>query len=140
MQRQPSDRRAFLKQAASTGLLVSSGVVAQAFLQGGSVHAKQLIDARPLIAHASSWSSWEDLGGIITSGPAAASWSSGRLDCFAKGTDNAMWHKWFDGGWSGWESLGGVIDNAPAAVSWGRNRIDCFARGMNNHMWHKWWG
>lgn len=87
-----------------------------------------------------TWSGWEDLGGIITSGPAVSSWASNRLDCFVKGTDNAMWHKWWDGSsWSGWESLGGVIDDNPAAVSWGPNRIDCFARGMNNHMWHKWW-
>jgi len=86
------------------------------------------------------WNGWEDLGGIITAGPAVSSWASNRLDCFAKGADNAMWHKWWDGAhWSGWESLGGVIDGAPAAVSWGANRIDCFARGMDNHMWHKWW-
>lgn len=87
-----------------------------------------------------SWSSWENLGGIITSGPAAASWSANRLDCFARGQNNHMWHKWWDGTrWSGWEDLGGLIDSAPAAVSWGPNRIDCFARGMDNHMWHKWW-
>lgn len=87
-----------------------------------------------------AWSNWEDLGGIITSGVGAASWAENRLDCFVKGTDNAMWHKWWDGhGWSGWESLGGVIDDAPGAVSWGRGRIDCFVRGMNNAMWHKWW-
>jgi hypothetical protein len=58
---------------------------------------------------------------------------------FVKGSDNALWHKWFDGGWSGWESLGGVIDNTPAAVSWSLSRIDCFARGMDNAMWHRWW-
>src|SRR5919197_5715004 len=27
------------------------------------------------------WSGWEDLGGIITSGPAVASWAANRLDC-----------------------------------------------------------
>jgi hypothetical protein len=86
------------------------------------------------------WSGWEDLGGVITSGVGAASWAANRLDCFAKGTDNHMWHKWWNGtAWSGWEDLGGVIDGTPAAVSWGPNRIDCFVRGMDNHMWHKWW-
>jgi len=86
------------------------------------------------------WSGWEDLGGIITSGPAVASWAANRLDCFAKGQNNHMWHKWWNGAaWSGWEDLGGVIDDAPAAVSWGPNRIDCFVRGMNNHVYHKWW-
>jgi hypothetical protein len=87
-----------------------------------------------------SWHGWEDLGGIITAGPAVSSWGLNRLDCFVKGADNAMYHKWWNGSaWSGWENLGGIIDNAPAAVSWGPNRIDCFARGMNNHMFHKWW-
>ena len=64
-----------------------------------------------------------------------------RLDCFARGTDNHMWHKWWDGAaWSGWEDLGGDHRlDAPAAVSWGPNRIDCFVRGTDNHMWHKWW-
>lgn len=85
-----------------------------------------------------TWFGWEDLGGIITSAPAVASWAANRLDCFVKGADNHMWHKWWDGSqWSRWEDLGGVIDDAPAAVSWGQNRIDCFARGMDNHMWHK---
>jgi hypothetical protein len=86
------------------------------------------------------WSGWEDLGGVLTSGVGAASWAANRLDCFAKGQNNHMWHKWWDGSaWSGWEDLGGVIDGTPAAVSWGPNRIDCFVRGMDNHMWHKWW-
>jgi peptidoglycan hydrolase-like protein with peptidoglycan-binding domain len=84
------------------------------------------------------WHGWESLGGVLTSSPAVSSWASGRLDCFGRGTDNALWHKWFSGGWSGWESLGGVLTSAPAAVSWGPNRIDVFARGTDNALWHKW--
>jgi hypothetical protein len=87
-----------------------------------------------------TWIGWEDLGGIITAGPAVSSWGPNRLDCFVKGGDNALYHKWWDGSaWRGWENLGGRIDGAPTAVSWGPNRIDVFARGMNNHMYHKWW-
>ncbi|WP_219722163.1 S8 family serine peptidase [Deinococcus planocerae] len=103
----------------------------------GIIRAKAAYDAvvRPQV-----WSGWEDLGGIITAGPAVASWAPNRLDCFVKGSDNHMHHKWWDGTrWRGWEDLGGVIDDNPAAVSWGPNRIDCFARGMDNHLWHKWW-
>ena len=86
------------------------------------------------------WSGWENLGGVIIAAPAVSSWSANRLDCFVRGTDNAMWHKWWDGAaWRGWESLGGVLFSAPAAVSWGANRIDCFVRGTDNAMWHKWW-
>ncbi|HEV7505817.1 MAG TPA: hypothetical protein VGS07_12985 [Thermoanaerobaculia bacterium] len=111
-----------------------------------------------------NWSVWEDLGGILTSGPAAASWQEGRLDCFVRGTNNHMFHKWFsDSAWSGWEDLGGPpappvnalrrslvnttdptlysqqLASAPAVVSWGPNRIDCFARGVDQHLWHRWW-
>jgi hypothetical protein len=110
------------------------------------------------------WSDWEDLGGTLASAPAAASWQENRLDCFARGTNNHMLHKWWDGSaWSDWEDLGGPpapgvisplqqpaapainpfgqqLTSAPAAVSWGPNRIDCFGRGKDGHMWHKWWG
>jgi peptidoglycan hydrolase-like protein with peptidoglycan-binding domain len=83
---------------------------------------------------------WESLGGIITSAPDAASWAANRLDVFARGTDNALWHRWWDGSaWRGWESLGGVITSNPGAVSWGSNRIDVFARGTDNALWHRWW-
>ncbi|HEX5407877.1 MAG TPA: hypothetical protein VFX16_36895 [Pseudonocardiaceae bacterium] len=86
------------------------------------------------------WSGWEDLGGVIVTGPTVSSWAHNRLDVFATGTDNHLWHKWWNGtNWSGWENLGGTIIDNPAAVSWGPNRIDVFARGTDNHLWHKWW-
>jgi glycosyltransferase involved in cell wall biosynthesis len=91
-----------------------------------------------IINQESPWSRWEPLGGVLTSGPGACSWSPGRVDVFVRGTDNALWHKWFSGGWSGWESLGGVLTSDPAAVSWGANRIDVFVRGTDNALWHKW--
>ena len=43
---------------------------------------------------------WEPLGGVLASGPAAAAWSAGRLDVFVRGTDNQLWHKWYDGSWN----------------------------------------
>jgi len=93
-----------------------------------------------LYGRRSRWSGWEKLGGVLTSGIGVSSWAANRLDCFVRGTDNAMWHKWWNGSnWSGWENLGGVLTSAPAAVSWGPNRIDTFVRGTDNAMWHKWW-
>ncbi|MDF2520496.1 MAG: hypothetical protein K0R84_1124 [Clostridia bacterium] len=86
------------------------------------------------------WSQWEDLGGILTSGPAVASWQANRLDVFGRGQNNHLWHKWWDGSrWSEWEDLGGILTSAPEAVSWGFNRIDVFGRGQNQSLWHKWW-
>jgi hypothetical protein len=51
---------------------------------------------------------WESLGGILTSEIDCVSWGSNRIDCFVRGTDNAMHHRWWDGQrWGAWESLGG---------------------------------
>ena len=87
-----------------------------------------------------TWHEWEAFDGAIASAPAAASWEENRIDCFARGTDASLMHKWWDGsGWSGWESLGGAFKNAPGAVSWGPNRIDVFVRGMEDNLWHMWW-
>jgi hypothetical protein len=85
------------------------------------------------------WRAWESLEGVLSSSPDVCSWAPGRLDVFARGMDNALWHRWYDGGWSGWESLGGVITSDPASVSWDNGRIDVFARGTDNALWHKWY-
>jgi repeat uncharacterized protein DUF346 len=83
---------------------------------------------------------FESLGGRITSGPDATSWGADRLDVFARGSDNGLWHAWLDGGgWRGWESLGGVLDSDPAVIAWGPNRLDVFVRGTDKALWHKWW-
>jgi C1A family cysteine protease len=108
----------------------------------GSVNRFPMYGINDVVAPATQphWSGWEDLGGVILSGATAASWAANRLDVFATGTDNGMWHRWWDGvAWRGWESLGGVVEDTPAAVSWGPNRIDCFVRGTDNALWHKWW-
>ena len=81
------------------------------------------------------WTAAESLGGALTSQPAVASGAAGRYDVFARGTDNAVWHKWFSGGkWSGWQSLGQVASSSPAAAAWGAGRLDVFVRGINNQL------
>ena len=86
------------------------------------------------------WKGFESLGGIITTAPHAVCWGKNRIDIFARGTDNALYHKWWDGNqWGGWESLGGVITSDPVAVSWGPNRLDVFAKGTDGAMYHRWW-
>src|SRR5262245_50700609 len=86
------------------------------------------------------WGGWESLGGVILEQPECVSWGTNRIDCFARGTDQAMYHRWWDGSaWGGWENLGGIILDQPNCVSWGANRIDCFARGTDQAMYHLWW-
>jgi hypothetical protein len=84
---------------------------------------------------------WESLGGDIMGKVSVVSWGSGRLDLFARGTNNAILHKYFDGAnWgpsSGWESLGGATTGDISAVSWGPGRLDLFIRGTDLMVYHK---
>jgi hypothetical protein len=66
------------------------------------------------------WSSWESLGGTVTSAPTTAAWGPNRLDVFALGQSRDLLHRWWNGTrWGGWESLGGTLTSQPSAVSWG---------------------
>jgi len=86
-----------------------------------------------------SWQGWEGLGGIITSKPSAVSWAANRIDVVARGTDSAMYHRWWDGStWNGWESLGGDCQSGPAICSWGSGRLDTFVVGTDHQLYHKW--
>jgi hypothetical protein len=63
-----------------------------------------------------------------------------RLDVFARGADNELWSKHWDGlQWGQWKKRGGFFNSAPAAVSWGDDRIDVFVWGQDNHVGHLWY-
>jgi len=89
------------------------------------------------------WSNWESLGGVLTSAPSAVNWryapTAVQLHVFARGADNALWHKWYAGGWSDWESRDGVLTSGPSAVSFYTGRLDVFVRGADNALWHRWY-
>jgi len=87
------------------------------------------------------WQPWESLGdppGEVITGVGACSWAANRLDAFATGTDDALWHLWYNGSWQPWESLGGNLTSDPAAVSWSPGVIDVFARGPDLALRHIW--
>ena len=80
------------------------------------------------------------LGGQIIGEPDATTWGGGRIDVVARGTDNAVWHRWYDGGnWGPWESLGGGSFFSPSTVSWGGGRLDVFVTGTDQQLWQKAW-
>ncbi|MBJ7600934.1 aryl-sulfate sulfotransferase [Candidatus Nephthysia bennettiae] len=82
---------------------------------------------------------WQPLGGVLTSRPAAASWSPDRLDAFVRGSDQQTWHIWSSNGqWSGWEPLGGSLTSGPGVASWSAGRLDVFVRGSDQQLWHQW--
>ncbi|MBI4583278.1 MAG: hypothetical protein HY717_04565, partial [Planctomycetes bacterium] len=89
--------------------------------------------------------SWERFAISAKHGPAAASWGPGRLDLFVVGSDDAVYHKWFQGGWypspvetDSWERFAISAKHGPAAASWGPGRLDLFVVGSDDAVYHKW--
>ncbi len=84
---------------------------------------------------------FQPMGGRLTTEPVAANNNDGRIEVFARGTDNALWHIWQtapSNGWGGWASLGGVITSTPALISNADGRLEAFARGTDGAVWHIW--
>jgi hypothetical protein len=88
----------------------------------------------------------DDIAGIrslYSYPPAAVSWAANRLDIFGLGTDEAMYHKAWDGSsWrpsiTDWERLGGILRSPQSVASWAANRLDIFGLGTDKAMYHKW--
>ena len=55
-----------------------------------------------------------------------------------QGTDQQVWHRWFDGSqWNGWEPLGGQTNNDPAVASWSPGRLDIYVRNLDGTLGHR---
>jgi hypothetical protein len=80
-----------------------------------------------------NWANWESLQGVLLGAPSVAAWGPHRLDIFVRGTDNSLWHIWFDGttGWHAWEYLGGILISQPLVVSSAAYLLDIFVLGLN---------
>jgi hypothetical protein len=90
------------------------------------------------------WNQWENLCAsphpncAITSGPDVASWAANRLDIFAAGAGNKMFHRvWTGTAWGPWEDMGGFLTADPGVVSWAGRRVDVFVRGANNFLYYR---
>ncbi|TIN97543.1 MAG: hypothetical protein E5Y06_04685 [Mesorhizobium sp.] len=86
-------------------------------------------------------SGWQPMGGKLTTEAVAGNNKDGRIEVFARGTDNALWHIWQtapNNGWGGWASLGGIITSTPAVISNADGRLEAFARGADGALWHIW--
>lgn len=83
---------------------------------------------------------WTDLGGTLAGKPFAIKNSDGRIEAFARGQDNTLWHIYqtSPGGtqWSAWSSLGGTLNSNPVAAINTDGTLDVFAIGPNNALWH----
>jgi Repeat of unknown function (DUF346) len=113
----------------------------------GNLHAF-LVGADGRLYHAAStargvWRPFEGLGGSLSPGPVAVGRNAdGRLEVFARGTDNAVWHTWElapGGAWSAWTSLGGPVAGPPdVGMNESNGLLEVFARGPDNALWHAW--
>ena len=70
---------------------------------------------------------------MLTSDPTAVSWGLNRIDIFARGQDNGLWHlSWNGSAWSAWQSLGGTLTSGPDASSCAPGHLDVFALGTGS--------
>jgi hypothetical protein len=59
---------------------------------------------------------------------------------FVRGTDGALWSRYWDGAaWGAWYSLGGGITSDPDAAAPGVFRLEVVARGPDGAIWQRTW-
>jgi hypothetical protein len=100
-----------------------------------------LLPATPL----QSIGAWSSLGGILASPPSVGTNQDGRLEVFARGQDDKIWHisqsnRISPNNWSDWEQLPGeqTFRNTVGVVRNNWNKLEIFARGRDNEIWHRW--
>lgn len=91
------------------------------------------------------WATWGSLGSPanvqLVGTPSVESNQDGRLELFAKGTDDNAWHIWQtapNGGWSGWALLTGVGGGAPSTARNSNGCLELFAINNSGNCWHIW--
>jgi len=87
---------------------------------------------------ASGWSGWVNLGGTLTSSPAAVSRGPGLIDVHVRGGNAADWYRTYsNGAWSTWATLGGVLapGTGPALSIW--PSLSVFVTGTNGALSQK---
>ena len=91
------------------------------------------------------WSPWSDKGDPLSVAPAVTSFAQNRLDVFAKGENDHLWQKSWDGsGWGPWKEVaGGRLTSSPTAVPWTippvgiEVDLHVFVRGFENKLAYK---
>ncbi|HEX8567982.1 MAG TPA: hypothetical protein VF648_20255 [Pyrinomonadaceae bacterium] len=137
------------------GVLTSPPIVAknqderlQVFARGGDDKIWYLYQRERNVPN--NCSDWEQLPGEQTfrGGVSVVKNNWQKLEIFARGRDNAVWHRWQNepsardaARWSSWSSLGqaggGISANPTAILNWD-NRIEVFAVGADRQVYHKW--
>jgi Repeat of unknown function (DUF346) len=88
------------------------------------------------------WSPWAALTGMtLSSGPSMDIRPGPITDVFARGPDNAIYHRYYTqaNGWSDWGSIGGCAASAPASSWRGNGYLDVVVVGCEHAVWLKNW-
>lgn len=103
--------------------------------ESGALRQQSMVDG--------SWThQWDRLDGPVGDGilgqPAAFAGAGGRIDLFARGADNAAYHRAFHNGqWGDWESLGGTLTDSLSVAFTGPDAWSVYTRGGDGMVWGK---
>jgi glucose/arabinose dehydrogenase len=78
-----------------------------------------------------TWSAWENLGGVTLGTPAVAPWPGGKVAIFVRATNNGTYVKYGNtGSWTGWYGMARASLSSPTVASGYRaGRLDVFVVG-----------
>jgi hypothetical protein len=89
-----------------------------------------------------AWEDWQNLEGMLASGPGVVSLSANHMQVFARGVDEALWTITYNGSWGNWQRLeldgmpaGTTLASAPAVVSPASGQIVVYVRGSDGQLW-----
>lgn len=85
------------------------------------------------------WSAWQTLGGVLSAAPAVTGSADGRIDVFARGTNNQTFTRTLRPGaaWTPWSTVEGYAVTGPAAVATSSGRIELMTIGGDNAVWRR---
>ena len=90
----------------------------------------------------SSWGDWQNLDGMLASGPGAISLGPDHMQVFARGVDDALWAITYNGSDWDWQRIdrdgmpeGVTIASAPAVVSPAANQLLVMVHASDDRLW-----
>jgi hypothetical protein len=122
-------------------VITAEGDVRHIFVRGadGAVYHNYLVGLFD-----QSLKQWEPLGGLITGAPAAVYVGSGVIDVYARGLDDRLYQRWWDGAqwnptdrWYLHDDGAFRLASSPAVIAWGDNQREVYAQGTDGAVWTK---
>jgi len=131
-------------------LLVNTGPAAYSYVSGTTTRIGWFVTGTNNALY-QQWSdngakpvSWKNLGGYLTSAPAATVLPDGsQIGVIVGGTNGALYYKHYaDGAWQSWSAISGQLltGTSPAAYNWGTTQIGWFYTGTDYALHHMWAG